>query len=77
MWGDGGTSGEMVEGPKETIEYENTLEITAWLTRYVLKSFKEKILTSITRNALLNAHNNILRFYADFFYGMVSHWLLS
>ena len=46
--------------PKDIVEYEDT----AWLIRDVLKSFKEKTpgLTGITRNILLKAHNNVLRF---------------
>ena len=55
--------------PKETVEYEDTPEIKAWLLKEILMSFKEKTpgITGITRSVLLKAHVNILKFYAEIF----------
>ena len=55
--------------PKETVIYEDTPEVTPWLIKDILKSFKERTpgMSGITRNVLMKAHENVLHFYSEIF----------
>ena len=53
---------------RRIIEIEDTPEITSELVKDIIKSFRKKASgpTSITRNLLLNANNNIFERYAEY-----------